>query len=71
MIEDEQQLNSPAADNGCIHKWRIESPNGASSLGVCKVCGFQEEFKNSIEYSNWISRGRMGKRRGRPQNKSN
>lgn len=32
---------------GCRHHWLIESPHGPTSLGTCKLCGAQEEFRNS------------------------
>ena len=31
-----------------MHEWRIETPNGGKSLGVCKKCGRQAYFWNSI-----------------------
>jgi len=33
----------------CIHRWRIESPNGPTSTGVCQRCGATREFVNYIE----------------------
>ncbi len=41
------------SSTSCIHHWIIESPNGASSMGVCKICGMEKEFRNSYEYSSW------------------
>jgi hypothetical protein len=35
----------------CQHHWRIESPRGAMSMGVCKRCGEEREFRNSTEYA--------------------
>ncbi|HYM13970.1 MAG TPA: hypothetical protein VEZ14_00225 [Dehalococcoidia bacterium] len=37
----------------CIHHWVIASPNGAMSLGKCKVCGLEREFPNSAEDGLW------------------
>lgn len=37
----------------CRHHWRIESPNGATSFGRCKVCGQEREFNNSSTDSIW------------------
>lgn len=34
----------------CQHRWRIESPRGPMSLGRCKACGEEREFRNSTEY---------------------
>jgi hypothetical protein len=36
----------------CAHRWVIESPNGATSLGKCRVCGAEKEFPNSAE--DWL-----------------
>tara|TARA_Y100000590_G_scaffold465710_1_gene638799 strand:+ start:1799 stop:2023 length:225 start_codon:yes stop_codon:yes gene_type:complete len=44
-----------AADHG--HHWLIESPNGPTSVGTCKVCGLIREFKNSIQITSWESDG--------------
>ena len=43
------------ADHG--HHWLIESPNGPTSIGTCKVCGTVREFKNSIQITSWESDG--------------
>ncbi len=43
------------ADHG--HHWLIESPNGPTSVGTCKVCGLIREFKNSIQITSWESDG--------------
>jgi hypothetical protein len=44
----------PAAEEGgCKHHWMIEPPNGAVSVGKCKICGTSQEFRNSFEYSSW------------------
>ena len=43
------------ADHG--HHWMIESPNGPTSRGTCKVCGVIREFKNSIQITSWESDG--------------
>lgn len=31
------------------HVWRIESPAGPTSRGVCKLCGWEKLFRNWIE----------------------
>ena len=41
------------SDNGCVHHWVIDPPNGAVSEGRCKSCGEKKEFRNSFEYSSW------------------
>ena len=34
--------------SGCKHHWIIEIANGSVSRGVCKYCGFEKEFLNSL-----------------------
>ena len=41
----------------CSHHWVIESPNGPTSLGRCRTCGAEKEFKNSIQITSWESEG--------------
>jgi hypothetical protein len=38
---------------GCHHQWIIDSPNGPSSRGECRLCGQEKEFLNYIEGSAW------------------
>ena len=40
-------------DNGETCHWVIEPPNGPVSMGKCKKCGTEKEFKNSFEYNTW------------------
>lgn len=35
-----------AVEAGCKHHWRIASPCGETSTGVCQVCGASREFQN-------------------------
>ena len=37
----------------CKHHWLIDSPNGPTSQGTCKLCGQRNEFKNSTQGSGW------------------
>lgn len=32
-----------------VHHWIIEEPEGPTSLGTCKNCGTQREFKNWLD----------------------
>lgn len=32
----------------CKHYWKIESSNDPISIGVCKYCGAEKEFLNSL-----------------------
>ena len=54
----------------CRHHWLIESPQGPTSMGMCKLCGAQKEFSNSTGDFLWedeplseLSSGRWGKSR--------
>ena len=40
-------------EDKCRHYWIIESPNGPTSRGVCKLCGAEKEFQNFLPYSVW------------------
>lgn len=48
-VGDEGEPTEPV----CRHHWRIESPNGATSYGKCKLCGQVREFMNSSSDSIW------------------
>jgi len=37
----------------CVHYWLIEPPEGPVSMGVCRLCGARQEFKNFSPYSTW------------------
>jgi hypothetical protein len=37
------------------HRWRIEEPNGPFSLGVCKICGAEKQFRNWLEETDFIT----------------
>lgn len=54
-----QQSNDITAEleSDCSHHWVIESPNGPTSLGHCRTCGEEREFKNSIQITSWESEG--------------
>ena len=44
---DVSTLDQEATEPTCRHHWLIESPHGATSMGICKVCGAEREFRNS------------------------
>lgn len=51
-------LKSPAPagmPDGHFHRWRIDEPNGPVSLGVCKVCGAEKQFKNWLADGDFIT----------------
>ena len=33
----------------CKHYWRINTPDGPTSIGKCKYCGEEREFVNNFE----------------------
>lgn len=37
----------------CPHHWVIDSPNGPTSTGVCKLCGATQDFVNSLGSVGW------------------
>ncbi|MHB8573912.1 MAG: hypothetical protein ACYDCQ_01130 [Dehalococcoidia bacterium] len=67
VIEQPRPADEGVAEEpGCRHHWRIESPNGATSMGRCKVCGENREFMNSSSDSIWENDSDSGNRwRGR------
>ena len=50
-----QQAEAAEPDHG--HHWLIESPNGPTSKGTCRLCGAVREFKNSVQITSWESDG--------------
>jgi len=46
----------------CAHYWKIESPTGPWSLGVCGKCGEYDAFKNSVDETIWSGPQRTGKK---------
>lgn len=42
-----------AAANHKCHHWIIESANGPTSRGVCKLCGVEKEFDN-LSPDRWV-----------------
>ncbi|MBI2405568.1 hypothetical protein HYV21_00740 [Candidatus Microgenomates bacterium] len=37
----------------CAHHWDIESPNGPTSRGICRHCGDEQEFSNTLPPLGW------------------
>ena len=37
----------------CAHHWVIDSPSGPTSIGICKLCGDEQEFQNSLSDAGW------------------
>ena len=42
-------VETNAKQKQCVHHWIIDSPNGYTSLGVCKHCGAIAEFSNEFK----------------------
>jgi hypothetical protein len=38
---------------GCIHHWKLTSPNGPLVHGACKHCGAEREFPTSSNTIIW------------------
>lgn len=38
-----------------FHHWLIESPNGETSRGVCKICGATREFRNWLPDADFLT----------------
>jgi hypothetical protein len=65
VVEDDGLPEEPV----CQHHWKIAPPNGATSIGKCKVCGEEREFRNSSADSIWDNdSGESGFNRGRGRN---
>ncbi|GAG39154.1 unnamed protein product [marine sediment metagenome] len=41
-----KQASEATAETECRHHWLIESPHGPTSMGICRLCGAQKEFRN-------------------------
>ena len=53
----EEKKVTPEEPSSCLTggscHWVIEPPNGPTSIGKCKKCGTEKEFRNSFEYNTW------------------
>lgn len=55
-MEFEQQVNAPQgewAESECQHHWIIDTPNGPTSNGVCRLCGAKRDFQNCMDGRPW------------------
>jgi hypothetical protein len=52
-IKSVAEYGACTATAACMHHWLIDSPEGPSSRGVCKLCGAIDEFKNYVPYPSW------------------
>jgi hypothetical protein len=47
MVGDQAILKTdPSEEESCAHHWLIESPDGETSQGVCRICGSSRHFAN-------------------------
>ena len=70
MTKQEQTTEEETAEPQCTHHWMIERPNGPTSQAVCKICGEQAEFRNSIPGTGWDRDSQQRKRSNQSQAKS-
>jgi hypothetical protein len=47
----EQKSARAEQTDDCTHHWRIASPSGETSTGVCQICGASREFQNYAQRS--------------------
>jgi hypothetical protein len=52
-VIEEKSAQAEAAVVTCQHHWVIETPRGSMSLGRCKRCGEEREFRNSATDHLW------------------
>ena len=41
----------------CVHHWMIRSPDGPTSVGICRRCGEERAFVNTLDYKVWTANG--------------
>jgi hypothetical protein len=57
MVEPLRHGVTGQREEECTHHWRIASPDGETSTGVCQLCGASREFQN-YAYRSAMSRFR-------------
>jgi hypothetical protein len=57
-IAVEEQRRPASRGRTCQHRWIIETPNGATSRGLCRRCGATKRFPNAADDRLWDSDGR-------------
>jgi hypothetical protein len=58
--EDGQRAEA-ATRRPCRHHWLIESAQGTTSKGCCKLCGDEREFRNSVSDPGWETDFALGR----------
>jgi len=54
MVNDTLTKHEPVVE--CHHHWAIEEANGPTSKGVCKLCGTERVFYNSLPQFSYFKR---------------
>lgn len=55
-VEGQKEARVEAVERPqCRHHWLIETPQGATSKGFCKLCGAVGEFRNATVGAYWES----------------
>ena len=70
MNNHEEATETKVVESQCAHHWLIDRPNGPTSPAVCKLCGEQTEFRNSIPGTGWDRDSQQRKRANQSQTKS-
>ncbi len=47
-VKVEREAREPVAKEECSHYWIIEIASGPESRGVCRYCGEEREFLNTM-----------------------
>jgi hypothetical protein len=53
LVEEKVFQEGAEGEPVCRHHWVIESPHGATSHGICKICGEERDFQNSASDTLW------------------
>ena len=57
-VKDAPVEDAVKEENSCKHHWIIEAADGATSMGICKLCGEEKEFYNWMpDFSTTSKRG--------------
>lgn len=47
------EITTVVEESTCQHHWLIETPQGSTSRGRCKVCNEERDFRNSASDHLW------------------
>ncbi len=51
-----EKLKEPETRRKCKHYWVIEGARGPTSRGICKFCGVERKFYNSLQEFTYMGR---------------